>query len=404
MIGFDDDDCPCSLVFDYERQACVFPCIPFDQPQSHVVTMYTMVIVFGWLSFLCGWFYCITALFRRELLRFPLSNTFTLQLALTVGAVGFIVEGNLGMPYSCCENDVTPADGSHWPCGLVAALTLFSAMCGIHAWTAFNISVLLKLAKVPQKGREWATWVVAAWTVAPFAISIPVLFATDRIGYGPSAFSCTAIYDIDQTTKDAIIWTFWLGPILFWLGFNVLLVAGILFYIVKTAMGAGMSLWRLFKKQIRLLLFYAWFLSAMALTAVNLLYSMTRVDTFVDNVESYLLCVNTQMLYGEILPDDNDCSVCDKESMRNPFGLVVAQLVVFSSLGFVCFLLLGFRRDIFAWWIEYFKMAWSKKELLVVYEMEESRNVTVKSHSISDSGTLAISGASKLDIRRASQL
>lgn len=169
-------------------------------------------------------------------------------------------------------------------------------------------------------------------------------------------------------------------------------------------MGAGMSLWRLFKKQIRLLLFYAWFLSAMALTAVNLLYSMTRVDTFVDNVESYLLCVNTQMLYGEILPDDNDCSVCDKESMRNPFGLVVAQLVVFSSLGFVCFLLLGFRRDIFAWWIEYFKMAWSKKKLLVVYEMAESRNQSVKTESASDSGTTAASGPPRLDVRRASQL
>ena len=148
---------------------------------------------------------------------------------------------------------------------------------------------------------------------------------------------------------------------------------------VQSAFDTGVPLARLLRKQLRLFLFYLWFIFGVALSVVNSLFALFEGDTWKDNVEEYLLCVNTNLLYGVLTPDDKSCSPCELGRTHLPFGLILAQLLLNSTLGLVCFILLGFRKDLFVWWIEYWRMAWTKKKFLVNKDMEKARSQAVDS-------------------------
>ena len=100
---------------------------------------------------------------------------------------------------------------------------------------------------------------------------------------------------------------------------------------------------------------------------------VSSYDDWEENLNEYIDCIND--LWHRYHNDISYCSENLNADRPSDAAEIIISLVL-SSLGFFGFLIIGFRRAIFDWWIEYFKHIWERKTLFPPQKIIRSSNIS----------------------------
>ena len=109
-------NCPDTLAWDDKTMGCFliecfYPVYTFDQQQAILISTQ----VFGCISFILCYFYCITSLFRPAMMKFPNSNLFFFHFSMMIASLAFIFVLLLGPRYVGCDSN-TEIGENNWAC------------------------------------------------------------------------------------------------------------------------------------------------------------------------------------------------------------------------------------------------------------------------------------------------
>ena len=112
---YKEGHCPDTLAWSHENGLCALECIYPFYSEAELHSLFVVDQVLACTGFVLCYFYCVTALFRPVMQRFPNSNIFFLHFSLMLFTISFMFPLFLGRRYVFCDDNTTL--GKHnWAC------------------------------------------------------------------------------------------------------------------------------------------------------------------------------------------------------------------------------------------------------------------------------------------------